>query len=224
MKNYLKNISKREFEISLYKNIAETTGNDLTHLQTINAYDLNEYISGFKYAKKACQSKWENNYYLCYYELMDYVVPLAFQNNISLISDLEGGIINDIYNPSPDYILKDIHICVFPLASYSVIMMFNKNGENRYRTFFKQFKKMSDQERLKVVNYILFSYSEDVFLYRGIDDTLLGHEGLKAAAKQTSIVVADTPFFDPLTQAKATFDLNKRSTVPNLLDGMYKVG
>lgn len=223
MKNYLKSISKREVENSLYKNIAEMTGNDLTDAQTINTLDLNEYVSGFEYAKKACQSKWDNNYYLCYYEKVDYVVPLAFQNNISLIVDLEGGVINDIYNPSSEYVLKDIHVCVFPLENHSVVMMFHKNGENRYRTFLKQFKKLSAHEKLEVINYITFSYSEDVFLYRDLDETVLNHEGLKTAASQTTIAVADSPFSDPLASARKTFDLNKRSTIPNLFDVMYKV-
>ncbi|WP_379134372.1 hypothetical protein [Paenibacillus sp. sgz500958] len=223
MKNYLKNISKRELEISLYNNLSEMSGNDLSQQQIINELDLNEYINGFEYAKKASESKWNNNYYLFYYEILDYVVPIAFQNNVSLVGDLEGGVINNIYHSSADYVLKDIHICVFPLKNTSVVLMFIKNGESRYRAFFKQFKRLSVNEKLKVINYILFSYSEDVFIYGGLADSLLKDERLKLVAKQTPIAIADSPFFDPLAQALKTFDLNKRSTIPNLLDENYKV-
>ena len=223
MKNYLKSISKRELEISLYDNLSQMTGNDLSQQQIVNELDLNEYISGFEYAKKACDSKWNDNYYLFYYELLDYVVPIAFQNNISLVGDLEGRVINDLYHPSADYVLKDIHICVFPLKNKSVVLMFIRNGESRYRAFFKQFKKLSANEKLNVINYILFSYSEDVFIYGGLDDDLMKDEGLKSVAKQTPIAIANSPFFDPLEQALETFDLNKRTTIPNLLDENFRV-
>jgi hypothetical protein len=223
LKNYLKSISKRELEISLYNNLAQMTGNDLSHQQTVNELDLNEYISGFEYAKKSSESKWNDNYYLYYYELLDYVIPIAFQNNITLVGDLEGGVINNIYHHSADYVLKDIHICVFPLKNKSVVLLFIRNGESRYRAFFKQFNKLSVNEKLKVINYILFSYSEDVFIYGGLDESLMKDEGLKSAAKQTPIAIAHTPFFNPLNQALKTFDLNKRSTIPNLLDENYRV-
>lgn len=223
MKNYLKNISKRELEISLYDNISEMSGNDLSQQQNVNEMDLNEYISGFDYARKASKSKWNNNYYLCYYELLNYVVPISFQNSVSLVCDLEGGVINNIYHPSSDYILRDIHICVFPLKNTSVVLMFIKNGDSRYRAFLKQFKRLSTNEKLKVINYILFSYSEEVYIYRGLAESLLKDEGLKLAAKQTTTAIADIPFFDPLEQAIKTFDLNKRSAIPNLLDENYKI-
>ncbi len=223
MKNYLKNISKREYEISIYNNLSELTGNDMNQMQMVNNYDLIEYIDGFKFARKACESKWENNYFLCYFEMLDYVVPMAFQNNLSLISDFEGGIINDIYNHSPDYKLKDIHICVFPLESHSVVLMFIRNGEKRYRLFLKQFKKLTMEEKLKAINYIIFSYSEDVYIYKGLDKSILEDQELKMVAKQTPVAIANSPFAEFLEEAMDTYDLDKRNAIPNLLDRANRV-
>ncbi|NHN35436.1 hypothetical protein [Paenibacillus agricola] len=130
---------------------------------------------------------------------------------------------DDIYNHSSDYVIKGVHICVFPLKNHSVVMMFCRIGENRYSKFFKQFKKLSSEEKLKVINYIIFSYSEDYYFYKGIDKVILGNENLKDVAKTTSISVADSPFADSLTAAKETYDLNKRDTIPNFLSESYKV-
>ncbi|KEQ22523.1 hypothetical protein [Paenibacillus tyrfis] len=225
MKNNLKNISKRQLEIQLYRNMAKEFGKHelMSQMEGIGSTDLEEYIDEFNYAKKACQSKWDNNYYLSYFESIPYVVPIAFQNNIALVSDLEGGTINDIYNHLSDYVIKSVHICVFPLANHSVVMMFCRNGENRYSKFFKQFKKLSSEEKLKVINYIIFSYSEDYYFYKGIDQEIFGNESLKDVAKTTSVSVADSPFADSLTAAKETYDLNKRDTIPNFFSETYKV-
>lgn len=76
---------------------------------------------------------------------------------------------------------------------------------------------------MKVINYIIFSYSEDYYVYKGIDQGILGDENLKDVAKTTPVSVADSPFADSLTAEKENYDLNKRDTIPNLLSEIYKV-
>lgn len=151
------------------------------------------------------------------------MVPVAFQNSVALISDLEGNVINNIYNHSSEYILKEIHIAVLPLRNHSVILMFIKNGEKRYRNFLKQFGKLSTEEKLKVINYIIFSYSEDVFIHKGLDTEVLEHPELKKVAQLTTLTVATNPFEDTLEEAKIAFNFNNRSLMPNLLDRIYMV-
>ncbi|MGG1555635.1 hypothetical protein, partial [Paenibacillus ferrarius] len=222
LKNYLKSISKREYELSLYNNISQMSGYDFDAQQTINKLDLNEYIDGFRYAKKATQSKWDNHYHLCYFDILNYVVPLSFQGNMTLIVDFEGKMINNIYHPSSDYKLKDVHLCVFPLENQSVVIMFEENGEKRNRAFYKQFRNLSTEEKLKALNFIIFSYSEDVYLYKGIDESVLKNEELRKVAQQTTMAELQNPFADPLKAAMAVYDLNKRHTIPNLLDVKYR--
>lgn len=225
MKNNLKSISKRQYEISLYRNMGkEVAPSDMmSSMESVSLTDLNEYIDEFKHAKKACNSKWENNYYLSYFESLPYVVPIAFQSNIALVADLEGNIINDIYNPSSDYVIKSVHICVFPLENHSVVMMFCKDGDKRYSKFFKQFRKLSTEEKLKVINLIIFMYSEDYYFYRGIDREILDNESLKDVAKTTPLSYSTNPAADSLAAAKVTYNLNKRDTIPNFLSETYQV-
>lgn len=225
MKNFLKSISKRQQEIQLYRNMEKEFGihEMMSQMKGIGSIDLKEYIDEFKYARKASQSKWNDHYYLSYFESIPYVVPIAIQSNIALVSDLEGGTINDIYNHSSDYVIKGIHLCVFPLHSHSVVMMFCNKNEKRYSNFFKQFNKLSFEEKLKVVNFIIFVYSEDYFFYKEINKEIFGNEGLKEIAKTLSVSVANSPDADSLAAAKETYDLNKRDTIPNFLSETYKV-
>lgn len=104
MKNHLKSISKRTFEISLYNNMKETyylPEASSNQRQTINELDLQEYIEEFKKAKRIDEKGWDNEYYLFHHQILDYVVPIAAQNTVALVTDFEGNIINDIYNHSP---------------------------------------------------------------------------------------------------------------------------
>lgn len=217
MKNYLRSISKRQLEIQLYKEIEKMSGQDVSQMQKVNELDLCDYTKGFEYAKKATQKKWDDNYYLFCYEKLDYVVPMAYQNNVALISDLEGRIINNIYDISANYHIANIHVCVFPLKEHSVIIMFIRDGEKRLRRFCKQFKKLDLNKKLEVINYIVFSYSEDVFFYKGIDRSILENQELEKVSKQTTVAVMNNPSINAIERAARAFDLNKCDTIPNLL-------
>ena len=114
-----------------------------------------------------------NSYYLCYYNQLDYVVPIAFQSSIALISDFKGQTINDIFNMSTSYKIKTINICVFPLVDKSVIFMFIENGDKRYRNFYREFNKLDKEDQLQTLTYILFLYSEEVYLSKSIPSDIL---------------------------------------------------
>lgn len=227
MKNYMKSISKRRFEIALYKNmftsIPEFSTDVYNNKQEINNLDLQEYIQEFNRAKRIANKGWENEYNLFYYQKLDYVVPVAFQSNVALLIDFEGNTINNIYNMSPDYHMKSIHICVFPLETTSVIMMFVDSRHKRYRTFCKQFRKLSHDDKLTAINYIIFSLSEDVYLNKDVDENILKDEGLVAISRQSSDIISTNPNVDTSPVVREHFDFAKMHEIPNLLSKEYKI-
>ena len=226
MKNYLKCISKRLFELSLYDNINVELNMPIglyEQQQSVNTLDLQEYIKGFKRAKKIDEKGWDGEYYLFYYEKLDYVVPVAVQSNITLLSDFEGNIINDIYNMSPDYHPEDVHICIFPLKDSSVIMMFIDGKNKKYGKFYKQFGRLSHVDKLVAINYIIFCYSEDVFIHKDIDQTVINDKKLIETSRKTPIALSVMPMLNPLGVANENFDLSRMGEIPNLLLEKHKV-
>ena len=182
---------------------------------------LVEYESEFRRAKVAAAGNHDDWYYLCYYKQLDYVVPFAFQGPIVMISDFEDNVINDIYNMSPDYHTKEIHIAVFPLEKTSVVMMIVDSREKRYRKFYRQLKNLSQQEQLSAINYIIFSYSENVFISKNIGDEVLKNKYFLETCQKCDIAVSDYPCGDTLQAAIREFSLSKRKDVPNLLSPQY---
>lgn len=227
MKNYLKLISKRMIEHSLYEMIGEInplTEGFIEHMHSVQKLDLDEVQKGFEKAKRLSKKNWDREYYLFYYEKLDYVVPIAFQVPITLISDLDGGIVNNIYNMSTQYCTQDLHICVFPLEDSSIVMMFVDSNHKKYRNFYKKFNELPLQEKLGIINYIIFLYSEDIFLSKEISEEVLKDKNLLDVSKQT--VLARTINPDPeviIEEAKRVHDLSKWSSIPNLLSEKYKI-
>lgn len=226
LKNCLKSISKRLFEIELFNITAQKTEVAQTFSEAknyANNLDLKEYESSYNKAKKALEKKDTNAYYVCYYKKLNYVVPIAFQCSIALVFDFEGNVINYIYNPSPDYKIRNIHINIFPLKTETAIIMFVENGDKRYRQFYKQFLKLTEDEQLAALTFIMFAYSEDMFFSKTIKDEILQSKSICEIGKSGQDILSFTPNFDPMETIRDLYDLNKRNSIPNLLSEKYKI-
>lgn len=224
MKNYLQFISKRNNELALLT-IAQTdlgvdpgmTGND----KRVKSLDLGDFDAGFQRAKLGAIKDRGDWYYLCYYQKLKYQIPLAFQGAITMICDFEGNVINDIYCDNPTYHTSQIHIAAFPFLEESVILAFVDSKESRYRLFYKQLRRLSPKDQLAAINFIIFSYSENVYVSRSISKQILENEELIATCKLGIFGHGLVESNDRLSMAVSETDLSKRSRIPNLLSEEY---
>ena len=145
------------------------------------------------------------------------------QSSIALAFDLEGNVINDIFNQSPKYRIQNIHISILPLKTESVIVVFIEDGDTRYRRFYKQFNKLPLDDKLAALTFIMFAYSEDMYFSKSIEKEVRNSQSLCAAGKTSSDIILFKPFTDPLSIIKEPYDLNKRHNIPNLLSEKYKI-
>ena len=226
LKNSLKAISKRLVEIELFDIIANNneSARGFTRIKNdINNMDLKEYEDSYKKAKNALEKNSTNDYYVCYYEKLNYVVPIAFQGSVALAMDFEGNLINNIYNRSPEYVVRNIHISILPLKAETIIVMFIEEGDKRYRRFYKQFNKLELEDKLSALTYIIFLYSEDMYFSKTIEKEITENQTLCNAGRTTQEMFSFTPFFDPFEKLRESHDLSKRHEIPNLLSDKYRI-
>ena len=151
------------------------------------------------------------------------MVPIAFQCSLALAVDFNGNIINNIYNPSPEYRIQNIHISILPLKTETVIVMFIEDGDKRYRPFYKQFNKLTLEDKLAAMTLIMFMYSEDMYFSKSIENEVRESKALCEAGKTGQDIVSFTPFLDPLEILRESHSLDKRHEIPNLLSEKYKL-
>ena len=236
LKNHLLMIHKRLVERNLYTLLGERYPQNKDFLDDkvlVGDLDLIGYVSGLQYAQKAVEKSNDKYYHLYYYKALDYVVPYAAQSSISLIGDFNDNVINDLFNSSVQYKIKDIHVAVFPLENTSVVMLFAEEGEKRYRKFYKQFKKLSDEDQLAAINYIVFSTIENVFLNPNVQNEMQKNKRfIEVCGQSTEAISEMTPFemldFDNyskacLSKAIEEFSLSKMYEIPNLLSREYAI-
>ena len=222
LKNYLQMISKRFRERVLYSRLSEISSlMSFQHRQEVIELDLAEFVSAYERAKIAASGRHDDWFYLCYYKKLNYVVPFAVQTPVDLISDFDGNIINDVYNMSADYHLKDLHIAVFPLESSSVILLFFDKRNKRYRKFSKQLRRLDEEDQLASINYIIHGYTENVFLSKSIDKKILTNPNFRDVCQISDIVIGSRANTNPLTVVSREHDLSRRNDIPNLLSAQY---
>lgn len=224
IKNYLQMISKRKIEIELYDLIERRFDNYTSFPSqgyTTEEIDLKEYQERLQYALKSLNDKWGNRYYLCFHRILDYVVPFAVQSTIPLIVDLEDGLINNIFNTSESYHLEYIQVAIFPLKTKSVVIMFIENGTKRYRKFIKQLQKLNLEDQLSVINFLVFAYTENVFLNPSTRQKLRDNPAFMAVCRKTTIAQNPIGITNPIEKAMQNFSFSQRHDIPNLLSNAY---
>ncbi len=220
MKNNLKNISKRLMEVEMYHLMGEKFGMSkeiVAAKNAVNKLDLEEFKDSFSRAKKRDTKPFSGDYYIGFYRKLPYIVPMAFQGSLALIFDLEGNVINNIYNYDAKYKIKNVSICIFPLEESSIIMLFVSKDNARYRRFFKQLRKLDLDDQLSIINYIIFSYSEDYFLSPSLGKETL-NELISLSAKTSEMIsFCPTTEYQQLDGIRKVYDYADRFSVPNLL-------
>lgn len=230
MKDYLKFVYKRMFELEMSRQARSLCDDNslfghyakrkIEIEEPVQALDLKAYTSCFMRAKKHCE-KGSSGYYVVYYRILDYVAPVAVQSPVTLSIDIEGGVVNNIYNQDPSFNPTDIHVCVFPLKDKTVVLLFIDDGDKHYRRFYKQLRKLSAEDQLGVINYIIFLYCEDYFLAKEIS-SIVDVSQLKEVAETTPVIVSSTPI-DNALQISAQYSLANWKRIPNLLSEAYKI-
>lgn len=228
LKNYLKYFSKRKIESKTselcYKKALEL-GFERSILDYYMHKKKGELLDIVEYKKMITKlygklKKNKNDIFdLFYFKRLNYVVPLASQTQIVLIGGLNNEIINNVYNYSSRYHLKELHLFIFPMETYSVVGMFYNVEDKRYKNFIFGFNKLSEEDKLQTVNYILLRYSEDYFLSPRIDNDI------KDKIKDIVDKGAEIKKSDKMIQnALIDHSLNNRFNIPNLLDKKYAIG
>ena len=226
LKNTLRMYDKRLNEIALYKlifsiSVDEDALFDIFQRQIINNMDLVEIKNEFKRDIDILNKSSSSSFELIYWKKLDYITPIAFQGHIALQGDLCGDVINDLYNPNSSYVIENINICVFPLVSETIVMMFINNDNKKYRSFIKQFKKLKEEEQLNLISFIIINYSEDFFIAKDVSDDFLNNDILKMITRNVTDIVS----FDEETQRVfkniKILELMNYKDIPNILSREY---
>lgn len=228
LKNTIRMYDKRLNEIEYYKILSsmcldKEKAIDILQRQVINSMDLSEIKTEFNTDLKILSGQSSDGFELIYWEKLEHVTPIAFQGHIALQGDLRGNVINDLYSSSSSYIIENINVCVFPLEDSTIVMLFISKKNKKYKNFIRQFKQLKRTEKLNLISFIIFNYSEDFFLSEKISDDILKGDIVKLVTKNTTNILAlDEKMICELKKIKIN-ELMHYKSFPNILDSKYAI-
>lgn len=226
IKNNLRVISKRLVEKEIYKyiknNYNTSDGINNKRLKVVEL-DINELKNAHKLAMNHYRKPNDSNYYLAYKKELPYIVPLACQVQIALIVDLEGNIINNTFDEAKKHKIEVMNLCVFPMENKTIVLLFVERKNKKYQRFFKQLTQITTQDDvLKLINYLIFLYTEDFFISPLVSNSIL--EKLKPVFEKTNQDFAENEnILAALQKEKIKFSLRNIPDIPNLLSEDYKI-
>lgn len=226
LKNILLEWDKKLFEIELFNKMKQISPNNSEFLDykiELSSLDLNGLKWDYKRTKKIIDNNLKSGYRLIFYKKLDYILPIAFQGHICLYGDLVGNIINDIYDENPNIKMKYINICIFPLKDSSIIYIFYHKDDRNYYKFERQFNKLSLDEKLQLISFIIINYSEDFYISQNISDELLSNPLISNISKNTGEIFSSFLWDIPIKQDEKLKELLKYKSFPNILDEKYSI-
>lgn len=133
----------------------------------VNKLNLKEIFIEIDLLKKIIESDSysKSQFKVIYKCVLPYKVNIASQAAIAIEKDYDGNILNDLCNKSDNYRIQFCHICIFPLKENSLILFFYHKKDERYKLLKMQFQKLSYKSRLEYINWLIFRYTENVFLH-----------------------------------------------------------
>lgn len=224
LKNYLKSLSKKLIEKESIPNFCKKMNFSVffENFNRIEKLDIRDVLLNFNKTKKMLGNDSIKNYYkLVMYEELNYTVPYAFQSHINFVTGFGGELINNLYDFSKGNSLQDLHICVFPYKGKSFIIVFTKYNYKKYANFINKFNKFNLKEKLAVINYTIFLYSEDYYYSPYLPKDVM--DKIFSIARLTPISIGNLSEQDRLKNAIELYDLNKWNDIPNLLCTEYSM-
>lgn len=179
-------------------------------------YDYIELKKSLRRVLKGLKGKLNISYKILFNEILDYVTPIAYQGEIVLNYDLEGHLINDTIDFDVKHRTEGLNLVVFPFKSQSLVLMFYDECNRKMKSFEAQFLKKSFEEKLEILNYIIFRFTDAYYIEKNTALKIKKNKNLIAITQILDL------FYDDIEgrreeRKRRKYELKNRLEIPNLL-------
>lgn len=197
--------------------------------QMVNQIANVELLSAILSIKQYSQLRQNQNiqalYDVIYFKKLNYIVPIAFQDSVSLFADCQGNVVNNLYKFGSK--IQNLNICIFPMKQSSVLLMFTQKRNSNYKKFKKQIQFLDDDSIQKLMLQIMFLYSENFFYSKKMEDILKKDSIVNKLSETTTIIenskTNNQESYFYLAQALEAYSLKNFMSMTNYLSKEYQV-
>lgn len=221
LKDVILMLSKRNVERAIYQKASEQ-GN-FSGLETVfesQNLDVRDFKNEMDLYLNITDTA-SNSFQIVYHQVLPYTTPIAVQTPLVIQKDLEGNVINDIYDFSPEIRMQYMHVAIFPLERETVVLMFYHRRDKNYRRFLHQFNCLDSEDKLRYINYQIFKCTENYFLAPSIKHIIDENPKLIQLSRENDELpnLGNVTIFDIMNYQPV-----KIEDIPNLLSPQYALG
>ena len=222
--NMLLQLSKRANEQELIPVLQRELGmyenpDDLSKIKTL---DQKEYEEEVLFHQDIAKNNKVGGYQILFWKVLPYKVPIATQSAIVLPYDMEGNILNEIYNFDESVRMQYMHIAVFPLEDESVVLAFYHKRDKLYRQLRHQINSSSQEKVLQYINYLIFEHTENVYFSKKIEEEIKNNKMIEKLSQEAN----GLPRFGHLSADNMFgigYEAVKPEDIPNFLDESWAI-
>ena len=223
VKNMLLQLSKRANEQELIPVLQRELGmyenpDDLSKIKTLDQKEYEEVL----FHQGIVKNNKLGEYQILFRKVLPYKVPIAAQSAIVLPYDMEGNILNEIYNLDESVRMQYMHIAVLPLKDVSVVLAFYHKRDKLYRKLRHQINSSSQEKVLQYINYLIFEYTENVYFSKKIEAELKNNKMIEKVSQEAN----GLPTFGHLSVYNMfgmDYEAVKPEDIPNFLDENWAI-
>ncbi len=218
LKNIIMMLSKRYDERELWKRIGQEMQNleNSKLLEDIQNLDMNEYLNEIEMYKEIITNEVLGGFRILFFEKLPYVVQIAVQTPMAIYKDPDGFVVNDVYNMDENIRIQNMHVCVFPLKTESIVLVFHHLRDKNYRKIRHYFNSHSSEQNLQYINYLIFAYTENFYFSPQIKTIIEENEKLRKLSQENN----EKPNFgfQTLFDEEVGSEPVKMEEIPNFLE------
>lgn len=143
-----------------------------------NRLSIRDAYWSMRRSLKIIQKQLKSGFRVIYRIVLDYKVPIALQTQI-VLKEYFGGIINNTRDYSEKNYSRPVQLCVFPLSTQTVVLLFYHKDDRNIVPFERAFQKLSEKEKLQHINYMIFKYTENFVINPSVPNEVLENEDLQ---------------------------------------------
>lgn len=150
----------------------------------IKKIDLDDYTNELLFHKQIVEKNITDRYQVLFWKVLPYTVPIAMQSVFPVTKDIEGNIINDIFDMSRCNRLQYLHMAVFPFQDKSIVLAFFHKRDRKYKNLRKQFFTISEDDALKYINFFVFKYTDNYYISPKIEKDVCSNKFLLKLSRE----------------------------------------
>lgn len=205
------NLTEEELIAAFYSKMGKIEG-------PTTKLDVRDFKNDLEYAKNSFENGYKN-YKIMYHKILDYTVPVAAQASIPISHNIDFSELQDV-NSLNNKNLEDLLVCIFPLENKSVIIVFYKTTNKLMKKYSKQFKRLTETEKLNEIFYLLIRYKSTNYYFSPlVKDVLMDKQVLEVFSIEDSAIA-----FDGFNLNFSIFEnQNAKRNLPIILSQKYSI-